>query len=772
MSLKHWWQLNGSLVDCIGGNNLVASSGFSSNDSGKIGRCYFASTTSAYAESTTEIYRNGDLSLCFWFKLTAYGSGGPPTGLVTLHSHGDTSNIGINLGTDNKLAISIGYTDASREWANRNSAAAVALNTWYHACVTFEQAANKISVYLNGVKEHSATLTKEVKFLPKKISVNRWSVGYTGYMGTCYYNDIRFYDHALSAKEVKEISKGLMLHYNFNNIVGTNVRDNSGFKNHAAFASGAAPSISTQSGIGSASLLFKNNAKQSNGYYQHVKSNSTVYIPVQGTLSYYIKYDTANYAENGDNKYAVGYANFCSMNNPSALGMIYYYDASNYQSKTTSNNSKDGNWHMHTISWNKETKAFKNYLDGALVQSTTATGFQHAGTFRNFVVGSAWDLGYGGHSGYLDDVRVYATQLSDNDVAELYKVKGSVSKNGKLFVNEIIEKTDGILKYDEININGLTNATMTKAKSTAIAGGMVVSNTATTAGSFRILMPQAKLLAGKNMVLSFNYRFIKGATLTPTDWCDGAITIKNSNGCMHLQGTRSEYTDIYRFVDFNISADTSIEMWNFKLYEGTVTDCKSGVNKKGVLNTDEIIEVDNCSMKTKTENNANWVRLFYHNSKSGTVLFDKNNKAEFLKCHTADKQSDLWALEQFRGKDGKFELLLQYQNSTGYNRWKQSSNFTKETTITGYEAVAVSWTTQSWGGLALSSTPTNTWVDGSPGAGTWYYAIGPVVVYQGGMPNQSAVETGWVEIWARCDDINLFRMIKNGKCKATEFIEI
>lgn len=769
MSLKHWWQLNGSLVDCVGGNNLVASSGFSSNDSGKIGRCYFASTTSAYAESTTEIYRNGDLSLCFWFKLTAYASS--PTGLVTLHSHSDTSNIGINLGASNKLAISIGYTDASREWSGKNSAETIALNTWYHACVTFEKTANKISVYLNGVREHVSTLTKEVKFLPKKLSVNRWSVGYTGYMSTCYYNDIRFYDHALSAKEVKEISKGLMLHYNFNEIVGTNVRDNSGFKNHANIVTANAPThTSDDSAMGSSSFLFANGAKQSNGNYQHIAATNTVRVPESGTISYYIKYSGT---ENGDNKYAVGFENHCSMNNASALGIIYRYDASNHTTKTYNKDLRDGKWHMHTFSWTVNGK-FRNYVDGVRLQEADVAAMEYAGKFRRFLVGNAWGTTYGGHSGYLDDIRVYATQLSDNDVAELYKVKGSVSKNGKLFVNEIIENANGILTYDEVGINGLTSVTMTKAKSTVIAGGMIVSNTATTAGSFRILMPQAKLLAGKNMVLSFNYRFIKGATLTPTDWCDGTITIKNSNGCMHLQGTRSEYTDVYRFVDFNISADTSIEMWNFKLYEGTVTDCKSGVNKKGVLNTDEIVEVENCSMKTKTENNANWVRLFYHNSKSGTVLFNKNNKAEFLKCHTADKQSDLWALEQFRGKDGKFELLLQYQNSTGYNRWKQSSNFTKETTITGYEAVAVSWTTQSWGGLALSSTPANTWVDGSPGAGTWYYAIGPVVAYQGGMPNENSasVETGWVEIWVRCDDINLFRMIKNGKCKATEFIEI
>lgn len=773
MSLKHWWQLNGSLVDCVGGNNLVASSGFSSNDSGKIGRCYFASTTSAYAESTTEIYRNGDLSLCFWFKLTAYGSGGPPTGLVTLHSYGDTSNIGINLGTDNKLAISIGYTDSSREWSGKNSAAAIALNTWYHACVTFEQAANKISVYLNGVKEHVSTLTKEVKFLPKKISVNRWSYGYTGYMGTCYYNDIRFYDHALSAKEVKEISKGLMLHYNFNsitgNVVNTDVRDSSGFKNHGRFSNQAAPSSSSESAAGSTSLLFSNASKHSSGVYQHVVSSDSVYIPEEGTISYYIKYDTANYAENSDNKYAVGYANFCSMNNPSALGMIYYYDASNYTTTTTGNNSKDGKWHMHTISWNKGTKSFKNYLDGVLVQSATATAFQHPGTFRPFIVGSAWSTSYGGHSGYLDDVRVYATQLSDNDVAELYKVKGSVSKNGKLFVNEIVEDTKGILTYDEIGVSGLTNVTMTKAKSTTIAGGAIVSNTGASSGSFRISLPKAKLIANKDMVFSFNYRFITGSSLTVSDWCDGTVTTKINNGCMKIQGSRSSYDDTYRFVDFNIGANTSFEMWNFRLYQGTLADTKSSVNKKGVLNTDEIIEIENCSMKTKTENNANWVRLFYHNSKSGTVLFDKNNKAEFLKCHTADKQSDLWALEQFRGKDGKFELLLQYQNSTGYNRWKQSSNFTKEK-IAGYEAVQVSWTSSYWGGLETDGS--NAFVDGSVNHGNWYYAIGPFSNYQNGMPNASGVEAGWVEIWVRCDDINLFRMIKNGKCKATEFIEI
>ena len=229
------------------------------------------------------------------------------------------------------------------------------------------------------------------------------------------------------------------------------------------------------------------------------------------------------------------------------------------------------------------------------------------------------------------------------------------------------------------------------------------------------------------------------------------------------------YDNTYRFMDFNIGDNTEVEIWNIKLETKTLPKYKTSVTKKGILDTQEIIELDCSSMKIKNELGATWVRLFYHNNRNGTVLFS-NNKQEFLKCRTQDKISDLWAMEMFRNKEGKFEFLLQYQSGgSSYNRWKQSSNFTRDT-ISGYEEVQISWKDNYWNGLAPSTS--STWVDGSPNDGTWFYAIGSKSSYVGGIPKWAGSETGWVEIWVRCEDPEILKMMKNGNVRSTEFIEI
>jgi hypothetical protein len=86
-------------------------------------------------------------------------------------------------------------------------------------------------------------------------------------------------------------------------------------------------------------------------------------------------------------------------------------------------------------------------------------------------------------------------------------------------------------------------------------------------------------------------------------------------------------------------------------------------------------------------------------------------------------------LENFRGKDGKLELKLNWPDK--YNSWHQSSNpvtAPQATTpqVPGYKPINVQFTGAQWGGLEPNILATKPSIlQGSVGnPGTWFYAIG------------------------------------------------
>ena len=781
MGLVRWWPFTANTNDKTANKaNLQNVSGVTIVEAGKLGKCASFSGSGSSGRTPNPLIGKNVFSICCWVKPNSTSAWSDIFGIETSEFRLEKSS------TDSYIIYGTSAPIAS----GATAFTAIPNAAWSHIAIVCN--GTKWYTYFNGVLDKSGNCTANALISGAYFYIGQRGANNAYWAGSI--NDFRIYDHALSIKEVKEISKGLMLHYNFNNVVGTNVRDSSGFENHASIPSSNAPTYATgDSGMGSASFLFANEAKQSNGNYQYITSVNNVRIPEAGTISYYFKYEGT---ENSDNKYAVGFKNFCSMNNESRLGMIYISGGGNITSGQAAS-VRDGKWHMHTFTWNNKaaSDSFKNYLDGVPLDICNMPTLDHAGTFRKFIVGSAWETSYGGHSGYLDDIRVYATELSPGDVTELYQVKGSVAKNGKLFINEIAElgfntKTAYDATWARIFYHNNKSGTVLFSSN---KNELLYCNTADKKSNlwaldeFKNKDGKIELLLEYEGVTGYNRwkqssNFTKDAIagyeavqiswtaqgwggLAPSadsgTWVDGSPTTSTSSWWYAI-GCKSKH-------ETGIPGPGSAVTGAVSLWARIDNLQTNRIDKRGVLYTNEIVEVENCSMKTKTEHDANWVRIFYHNSQAGTVLFNKNNKAEFLKCSTADKQSDLWALEQFRGKDGKFELMLQYQNTTGYNRWKQSSNFTKEK-IAGYEAVTISWTANYWGGLETDGT--NTFVDGSVNHGNWFYAIGPFSNYSNGMPGPNGAEAGWVEIWVRCDDINLFRMIKNGKCKATEFIEI
>ena len=121
----------------------------------------------------------------------------------------------------------------------------------------------------------------------------------------------------------------------------------------------------------------------------------------------------------------------------------------------------------------------------------------------------------------------------------------------------------------------------------------------------------------------------------------------------------------------------------------------------------------------KSAYHANWFLIFHHNSNGG--YFSSN---ELLMYYSEHKYSALETLEKYR-INGYFEFLLEYPQLDGYNRFIQKSNPTKTASIEGYRKKHLSWELHDFGGLALSSDPSCTYIDGSPGNGNdWFYSIG------------------------------------------------
>ena len=133
-----------------------------------------------------------------------------------------------------------------------------------------------------------------------------------------------------------------------------------------------------------------------------------------------------------------------------------------------------------------------------------------------------------------------------------------------------------------------------------------------------------------------------------------------------------------------------------------------------------------------------WVPLVIQTN-AGSNLF---NSTTALQSATAGKMSNLYLLKNkthdiFKDKNGYYEFYLEY--STCKQRWRQQSNPTKTSdSVTGYVPVSITTTANSWGGLALSSTTSSCYLDGTPGSTNWHYAVCNYTAYQSGIPSDSS----------------------------------
>ena len=105
------------------------------------------------------------------------------------------------------------------------------LNTWVHVCLT--RGSGKKKLYINGVLQQTVntdnpgavTTANHIASIGNSCSTPAGSntPAFSGNQLRAYVSDYRIYDHTLSPKEVKEISKGLVCHIPLSEYVRPNI---------------------------------------------------------------------------------------------------------------------------------------------------------------------------------------------------------------------------------------------------------------------------------------------------------------------------------------------------------------------------------------------------------------------------------------------------------------------------------------------------------------------------------------------------------------------
>ena len=141
--------------------------------------------------------------------------------------------------------------------------------------------------------------------------------------------------------------------------------------------------------------------------------------------------------------------------------------------------------------------------------------------------------------------------------------------------------------------NDLGAAVITR---TTLEDGNRYELTSTTGGGGRMDFQVSKLTNNLTYNLSLKYRITSSSDASPsftlTDWCDTSITktttAYDSYTYETAYGVRATYDSTYRFMDYSISDNTTVEIWDVQLEERAYATPYTATSRD---NTEEILDM-------------------------------------------------------------------------------------------------------------------------------------------------------------------------------------
>lgn len=209
MALQVWLPLNGTLENQGFDEDIAVTNNGATVDNGIYGKCYSFNGTSLSINNM--FYNNvSEFSVCAWVKLL----------------DGYSLNNGCHLiSIENYLRICISKDGHAISFISPNTISGSTLNSttlktnkWYHFAVTFYN--GTASFYINGqldsqIDVGATTLINTSIDYAKTFNIGSYGVE----KSVACINDYRIYDNALSSREIKEISKGLVCHYPMGDVI-------------------------------------------------------------------------------------------------------------------------------------------------------------------------------------------------------------------------------------------------------------------------------------------------------------------------------------------------------------------------------------------------------------------------------------------------------------------------------------------------------------------------------------------------------------------------
>lgn len=424
MSLKVWIPLiedyhnQGTEIVDVGNTGATAST------SGPLGASYsFNGTNNQITASYT--CAESELTVCMWVTFTKLG-----VHLLDMRNSDNTgyqpmyvSSSGIQVGGSNSSYVYIDFVPT--------------LNTWYHLCVVMTS--SKSQLYVNGEFYGETTSAKAANF-NKKLDIHLGSRYSGAYWFGGNVSDFRLYNEALSAYEIRDIAKGLLLHYTrptASIAVGGQVIDSSGFgRNGTVYTASLG-----HNPINTSRYACRYYTGTSGSYISRISPSSST-----KTICFWLltpKTASTVFFADYKSKLAFGF-------NASTY-IIASCDS--FSTKMFASTAISANTQHIAIRKTSDNSDIDLFVNGEQV-TTRYTNNYWTHSSDTLMIGQR-STGTPMTNARFSDFRMYATRLSDDDIMQLYKTQLKQFSNGKSSPFELKEDTVGKVQVGKSGL--LTN---------------------------------------------------------------------------------------------------------------------------------------------------------------------------------------------------------------------------------------------------------------------------------------------------------------------------